>query len=86
MTTDLRASFKQALNLSDAKRAELETELLETFDSPKAVRAAWTKELRKRLADIKACRGVTLGAEDELVELRSSRAQGTQRRQPAGES
>ena len=81
MTADLQAIFEQALNLSDAKRAELVSELLETFDSPKAVRAAWTKELRKRLADIKAGRGVMLDAEVALLELRSSSAQGARRRQ-----
>lgn len=59
----------EALTLTGAERAELIGELLETLDTPEGVEAAWTAELRRRLAEIRAGRAEVLDWRDARAEL-----------------
>ncbi len=61
--------LSEALKLSGTERAQLITELLETLDTPEGVEAAWTSELRRRLAEIRAGRAELLDWQDARAEL-----------------
>ena len=68
MTADLRAILDQALSLPKRERVELVGELLESFDSPEEVEAAWTAEIRHRLAELRS-------GNAELVDWAAARAE-----------
>ena len=61
--------LSEALLLSGPERAELIGELLETLDTPDGVEAAWTAELRRRLAELRAGRAEVLEWSDARAEL-----------------
>lgn len=64
--------LSEALALSGAERAELVSELLETLDTLEGVEAAWTTELRRRLAEIRAGRAEVLDWRDARAELQGN--------------
>lgn len=68
MTADLQAILTQALSLSKSDRVELLAELLESLDSPENVEAAWTVEIRERLAELRSGKA-------ELVDWADARAE-----------
>jgi putative addiction module component (TIGR02574 family) len=64
--------LSEALTLSGAERAELVSELLQTLDTVEGVEAAWTTELRRRLAEIRAGRAEVLDWRDARAELQGN--------------
>lgn len=68
MTADLQAILDRALSLPKRERVELVGELLESLDSSEEVETAWTAEIRRRLADVRAGKA-------ELVEWADARAE-----------
>ena len=59
----------EARKLPERERARLVGDLLETLDTPAAVEAAWTAELKRRLEESRSGRGQTLDWADAQREL-----------------
>ncbi len=52
MTAHLKVLLAQVLELPKAERVELLGEVLDSLSSPEEVEAAWTIEIRRRLAEL----------------------------------
>jgi putative addiction module component (TIGR02574 family) len=73
MTADLQAILDRALSLPKRERVELVGELLESLDSPEEVEAAWTAEIRRRLAELRAGKAELVEWSDARAEIHRSR-------------
>jgi putative addiction module component (TIGR02574 family) len=73
MTADLQAILDQALTLPKRDRVELVDELLESLDSAEEVEAAWTAEIRSRLAELRSGKADVVDWADARAEIHRSR-------------
>ncbi len=73
MTADLQAIIDQALRLPKRERVELVGELLESLDSAEEVEAAWTAEIRHRLAELRSGKAELVDWADARTEIHRSR-------------
>ena len=73
MTADLQAILDKALSLPKRERVELAGELLESLDAPEEVEAAWTAEIRQRLAELRSGKAELVDWPDARAEIHRAR-------------
>jgi len=80
MTQDATELLKRALALTPEERAELAGSLLESLDAadddPKAVEAAWSEEIARRIGDLDSGRAKTVPWEEVQTRVSSKLTHG----------